>query len=55
LSWSNEGDTVLDCFAGSCTTLKMARKNGRHSIGIEVNPDYCEIGRKRLRQQVLAF
>ena len=55
LSWSNEGDTVLDCFAGSCTTLKMARKNGRKSVGIEISKDYCAIGRKRLRQQVLAF
>jgi site-specific DNA-methyltransferase (adenine-specific) len=55
LSWSSEGDTVLDCFAGSGTTLKMARAMGRHFIGVEVNPAYVEICRKRLAQQVLEF
>jgi len=55
LSWSNEGDLVLDPFAGSFTTCRAAYDNGRESIGIEANPDYCEIGRKRLRQGVLGF
>ena len=55
LSWSNEGDTVLDPFGGSFTTLKMAQLMGRRGIGIEVNEDYCEIGVNRLRQRVLAF
>lgn len=53
LSWSNEGDVVLDPFAGSGTTCKMARAMGRRYVGIEINPDYCEICRKRLAQQVL--
>lgn len=53
LSWSNEGDIVLDPFSGSGTTAKMARELGRHYIGIEVNPDYVEISRKRLSQQLL--
>ena len=54
LSWSNEGeDIVLDPFNGSGTTTKMAREMGRRFIGIEINPDYCEIARKRLAQQVL--
>lgn len=55
LSWSNEGDVVLDPFAGSGTTLKMSRAMGRHFVGIEVNPDYVEICRKRLAQKVLEF
>ena len=55
LSWSNEGDTVLDPFGGSFTTLKMAQLMGRRGIGIEVNEEYCEIGVNRLRQRVLAF
>ena len=55
LSWSNEGDIVLDPFAGSFTTCKMARLAGRRWIGIEVNPDYCEIGRKRMREKLLPF
>lgn len=53
LSWSNEGDVVLDPFSGSGTTAKMARETGRRFIGIEVNHDYVEISRKRLAQQVL--
>lgn len=55
LSWSNEGDTVLDCFSGSGTTIKMARETGRKGIGIEINPEYCDITRKRLSQRLLAM
>lgn len=52
-SWSNEGDIVLDPFSGSGTTAKMAREAGRRYIGIEINPEYCDIARKRLSQQLL--
>jgi len=52
-SWSNEGDTVLDPFSGSGTTIKMARELGRKGIGIEVNPEYCEIAKTRLEQRLL--
>lgn len=53
LSWSNEGDIVLDPFSGSGTTVKMARELGRQGIGIEVNPEYCDITIERLRQRLL--
>jgi site-specific DNA-methyltransferase (adenine-specific) len=53
VSWSNEGDIVLDPFSGSGTTAKMAKHNGRRFIGIEVNPEYVEIAEKRLAQNVL--
>jgi site-specific DNA-methyltransferase (adenine-specific) len=53
MSWSNPGDVVLDPFSGSGTTAKMARETGRRFIGIEVNPEYVEISRKRLAQQAL--
>jgi len=53
LSWSNEGDIVLDPFLGSGTTAKMAKHNGRRYIGIEVNADYCEIADNRLSQGTL--
>ena len=49
LSWSNEGDTILDPFMGSGTTLKMARECKRQSIGIEINPEYIKIAKERLR------
>ncbi len=55
LSWSNEGDIVLDPFNGSGTTTKMARAMGRRFIGIDVNESYCEIARKRLAQKLLEF
>jgi len=48
LSWSNEGDVVLDPMAGSGTTLKMAKKNGRNYIGIEISEEYVDIINKRL-------
>jgi len=44
---------VLDPFSGSGTTAKMARETGRRFIGIEVNPEYVEISRKRLAKQAL--
>ena len=43
-----EGGTVLDPFAGAGTTLFVAEQLGRNSIGIELNPDYCEIIRRRM-------
>ena len=48
LSWSNEGDLVLDPFMGSGTTAKMALLNGRNYIGIDISEEYCEIARKRI-------
>lgn len=53
ISWSKEGDLVLDPFSGSGTTCKMAKKLGRHWIGIEVNPKYIDISNERMRQEVL--
>ena len=48
LSWSNEGDIILDPMAGSGTTLKMAKKNNRNYVGIEIAPEYIEIIKARL-------
>jgi len=48
LSWSNEGDVVLDPFAGSGTTCLAARDAGRRYVGIEINAEYVEIINRRL-------
>lgn len=48
ISWSNEGDTVLDPFMGSGTTGKMAKQLGRNFIGIELDKEYFEIAKKRI-------
>ena len=50
ISWSNEGDTVLDCFMGSGTTGKMAVLNGRNFIGIEKDKTYFEIAKNRIEK-----
>jgi DNA modification methylase len=42
------GDTILDPFLGSGTTMKVARDLKRSCIGIEINPKYIEITKKRL-------
>jgi len=44
---SNPGDIVLDPFAGSGTSLVVAKAMGRQAIGIELNPDYAVIASRR--------
>jgi site-specific DNA-methyltransferase (adenine-specific) len=48
ITWTNEGDIVLDPMCGSGTTCKMAMINNRHFIGIDISDEYCEVAKKRL-------
>jgi len=52
ISWSNKGDTVLDCFMGSGTTGKMANHLGRNFIGIELDPEYFKIAEARIEYAI---
>ncbi|MBI3753453.1 MAG: site-specific DNA-methyltransferase [Deltaproteobacteria bacterium] len=47
-TYSNEA-VVLDPFAGSGTTLVAAKKLGRKFIGIDINKEYIEISKRRLK------
>ena len=51
LSWSNEGDTVMDTMAGSGTVAKMAERLNRRWIGIEIEEKYCAIAKQRIENE----
>ena len=55
ISWSNEGDTVLDPFMGSGTTGVACNNTGRNFIGIELDPDYFKIAEKRMEESCDLF
>jgi len=48
LTWSNEGDVVLDPMAGSGTTLKMSKLNNRYYVGIDINEEYVDLCNRRV-------
>jgi site-specific DNA-methyltransferase (adenine-specific) len=50
LTYTNEGDMVLDNCAGSFTTAIAAMNTNRKYICIEKDATYCEIGRKRIEE-----
>lgn len=48
LASSKEGDTILDPFLGSGTALLVSQQLNRSGIGIEINPEYVELAKKRI-------
>ncbi len=49
------GETVLDPFAGTGTTLLAARALGRKAVGVELSERYCDLAARRLAQGTLAL
>jgi len=49
------GDTVIDPFSGSGTTMLAAMKTGRNSVGIEIDSAYCKLALSRLRNESNTF
>ena len=49
---SNDGDTVLDPFAGCATTCIAAEKLGRQWVGIDISPKAVELVRSRARREL---
>jgi DNA modification methylase len=45
------GDTVLDPFCGTGTTMLAAMKANRNSIGVEIDPEYCKMTLERLQRE----
>lgn len=52
-TFSNEGDIILDPFMGSGTTAAMAEALNRYWLGYEINPTYCGIIERRVRDRNL--
>jgi site-specific DNA-methyltransferase (adenine-specific) len=48
--YSFVGDTILDPFAGTGTTLVAALEAGRNSVGFEIDPEYAELAKKRMER-----
>jgi DNA modification methylase len=48
ISWSKEGDTILDPFAGSGTVGVVCHRLNRHFIGIEIDREYMDIACRRI-------
>lgn len=46
--FTEQNDLVLDPFMGSGTSAVAAKRNHRHFIGIEINPEFCENAKERL-------
>jgi len=49
---SNRGDTVIDPFLGSGTTLAACYRLGRSGVGIEISEEYCQLSVERLEKEI---
>jgi site-specific DNA-methyltransferase (adenine-specific) len=49
--FSFSGDTVLDPFCGTGTTMVAARRTDRNSIGVDIDPEYCRMAARYLKAE----
>jgi len=49
--FSFQGDTILDPFCGSGTTMISSLRYGRNSIGIDIEPEYCRMAARFLKKE----
>lgn len=49
------GDTVLDPFMGTATTIVASANTGRNSIGIEIDPEYFQLAQRRIGEDTLSM
>jgi site-specific DNA-methyltransferase (adenine-specific) len=53
--FTDPGEIIFDPFAGSCTTLVIAKQLGRRAVGVEIGEKWCRLGVERLGQGALPF
>lgn len=53
ISWTNEGDIVLDIFMGSGTVGKIAYLTNRRYLGFDISNEYCELARARITKYIV--
>lgn len=51
--FSFAGDTVLDPFVGSGSTMAAAEENYRNSIGIDINPEFISLVKKKVKNLIV--
>lgn len=51
-TYTNDGDTVLDCFMGSGSTGVACVRNNRNFIGMELQEKYFEIAKNRIEDEI---
>uniref|UniRef100_A0A7V2ZHW4 Methyltransferase n=1 Tax=Ignavibacterium album TaxID=591197 RepID=A0A7V2ZHW4_9BACT len=49
------GDVIFDPFVGSGTTIVEAVNNNRIGVGLEIDPNYCEIAKSRIKKETIVF